>query len=120
MKTRIAVLAVLLTTTLMTSTAMAQFNGPSAAGSTHTVAQLHHNKNVVLGRYVTITGHIVEHLRGDYYTFRDQTGDFRVEIENSVWQNRQINPNDRVRLVGEVNSGGFGRYLWVKSLEIIQ
>lgn len=119
MKTKIAALAIFCTTALMASTAMAQFNGPSVAGSAHTVAQLH-NKNVVLGRYVTVTGHIVEHLRGEYYTFRDQTGDFRVEIENSVWQNRQINPNDKVRLVGEVDSGAFGRYLWVKTLEVIK
>lgn len=56
-----------------------------------------------LGNYVTLTGNVVSHLRGDYCTFRDATGEIRVEIEPRIWQ---------------VDRGIAGRYLWVKSLEI--
>jgi uncharacterized protein (TIGR00156 family) len=96
--------------------AMAQFTGPSATGQPTTVEQVNQAR---LGTYVTVTGHLVAHLRGSYFTFRDATGDIRVEIENSVWENRQIGPDTKVRLLGEVDQGVAGRYLWVKSLQVV-
>jgi uncharacterized protein (TIGR00156 family) len=97
--------------------AMAQFTGPSATGQQATVKLVHQAR---LGTYVTVTGHLVAHLRGNYFTFRDATGDIRVEIENSVWENRQIGPDIKVRLLAEVDQGFAGRYLWVKSLQIVK
>jgi len=97
--------------------AMAQFTGPSATGQQTTVKQVNQAR---LGTYVTVTGHLVAHLRGSYFTFRDATGDIRVEIENSVWENRQIGPDTKVRLLGEVDQGVAGRYLWVKSLQVVK
>jgi len=72
-----------------------------------------------LGSYVIVTGNIVAHQREDYFTFRDRTGEIRVEIGSSVWQNRKIDPETRVRLLGEIDSGPAGRYLWVKSLTVV-
>ncbi|MNF15346.1 hypothetical protein D3C80_2179180 [compost metagenome] len=69
---------------------------------------------------MTVTGHIVSHQRENYFTFRDDTGTIRVEIENSVWRNRQIAPETRVRLLGEVDRGIAGRYLWIKSLDVVE
>ena len=43
-----------------------------------------------------------------------------MEIEDSVWKNRPVGPNDRVRLVAEVDQGSRGRYLWVKSLTLVE
>jgi len=102
---------------LLASTATAQFTGPGAAGQTRSVAQV---DAVRLGSYVTVTGHVVAHQRQNYFTFRDGTGEIRVEIDNSVWQNRQIGPETKVRLLAEVDQGIAGRYLWVKSLEIVK
>jgi len=102
---------------LLASTAAAQFTGPGATGSATSVAQVSAAR---LGSYVTVTGHIVAHQREDYYTFRDQTGEIRVEIERSVWQNRQIGPETKVRLRAEVDRGYTGRYLWVESLEVVK
>jgi len=96
---------------------MAQFTGPSATGQQTTVEQVNQAR---LGTYVTVTGHLVAHLRGSYFTFRDATGDIRVEIENSVWENRQIGPDTKVRLLAEVDQGVAGRYLWVKSLQVVK
>jgi len=110
-----AVVFVLLS--LLASTAAAQFTGPGATGSATSVAQV---GAVRLGSYVTVTGNIVAHQREDYYTFRDESGEIRVEIEKSVWQNRQVGPETKVRLRAEVDWGIAGRYLWVESLEVVK
>jgi uncharacterized protein (TIGR00156 family) len=101
---------------LLTLSAWAQFTGPGATGRETTVAQVAEAR---LGSYVTVVGHIVAHQREEYFTFRDGTGEMRVEIESSVWQNRKIGPETKVRLLGEIDSGVAGRYLWVKSLQVV-
>lgn len=101
---------------LLTSTATAQFTGPGASGRTSTVAQIEGSR---LGSYVSVTGHVVAHQREDYYTFRDETGEIRVEIGSSVWQGRKVGPETKVRLLAEIDRGAAGRYLWVKTLEVI-
>ena len=102
---------------VIASTAAAQFTGPGASGRAATVAQVEQAR---LGSYVTLTGHIVNHQRSSYYTFRDSTGDIRVEIESDVWNNRQVGPDTKVRVLGEVDRGRSGRYIEVKSLEIVK
>lgn len=102
---------------LATTGAMAQFTGPSAPGRAGTVEQV---RSVRIGSYVTVTGYIVAHQRKDYFTFRDKTGEIRVEIEPSVWQGRPVSPDTAVRLLGEVDTGPAGRYLWVKSLDLVK
>ncbi len=98
------------------STSFAQFTGPSAAGRVSTVEEA---RKAPVDTYVTVTGNIVARLREDYYTFRDQTGEVRVEIEPSVWRNRKVGPDDKVRLVAEVDRNAAGIiYLWVESLEM--
>ena len=102
---------------LMSSTSFAEFTGPSAAGRISTVEEA---RNAPVDTYVTVTGNIVAHLREEYYTFRDQTGEVRVEIETPVWRNRKIGPDTKVRLVAEVDRDAAGTiYLWVDSLEIL-
>lgn len=96
--------------------AAAQFTGPGVASPTSTVAAL---KSARLGSYVTVAGNIVAHQRGNYFTFKDATGEIRVEIDKAVFNNRPVAPETKVRLVGEVEQGTAGRYLWVKLLEIV-
>lgn len=115
MKALVATFALALV--MMATPSSAQFSGPSAQGRASTVAEA---QNVRLGSYVTLTGNIVSHLRGDYFTFRDNTGEMRVEIERNVWRGRDVSPTTRVRLLGEVDRGPAGRYLWVKTLDIVR
>lgn len=96
--------------------AHAQFTGPGVAAPVTTVAQLSQARP---GRYFSVEGRIVAHQRQNYYTFRDGSGEIRVEIEPALWQNRKISPDDKVRLVGELDQGAAGRYLWIKSLELL-
>lgn len=106
----------LLLSGLLVTAAGAQFTGPSVAGNTSTVAQA---ASARLGTYVTVTGHIIDHQRQDYFTFRDGTGEIRVEIGSEVWRNRPVAPETKVQLLAEVDQSATGRYLWVKSLDII-
>lgn len=102
---------------LLSSMSFAQFTGPSSAGQISTVTEA---RNAPVDTYVTVTGNIVAHLRENYYTFRDQTGDVRVEIEPGVWRNRKIGPDIKVRLVAEVDRNAAGTiYLWVESLQTL-
>jgi uncharacterized protein (TIGR00156 family) len=94
----------------------AQFTGPSVAGADMTVAQAVAAR---AGTYVTLVGNIVAHQREDYFTFRDASGDIRVEIDDEVFQNRPVAPETNVRLMGEVDTGRSGPYVWVKSLEVL-
>jgi len=97
--------------------ANAQFRGPTAQGTASTVAA---TENARLGTYVTLTGNILSHLRSDYFTFSDGTGEMRVEIEPNVWRNREVTPTTKVRILGEVDNSFTGRYLWVKTLDIVE
>jgi uncharacterized protein (TIGR00156 family) len=98
--------------------AMAQFTGPSAVTSSRhsTVAAVSRARP---GSYVTLKGTVVSHQRSNYFLFRDATGDIRVEIDSSVFAGRAVTPETRVRLVGEVDVGLAGRYVWVQSLDIL-
>lgn len=104
---------------LMTATAAsAQFAGPTSnpAARASTVAQV---PNARAGSYVTLTGNIVAHQRDDYYTFRDATGEIRVEIEPEEFGGRKVTPETKVRITGEIERGFAGRYIEVDTLEIL-
>ncbi|HMQ93901.1 MAG TPA: NirD/YgiW/YdeI family stress tolerance protein [Amaricoccus sp.] len=95
--------------------AAAQFTGPSVQGTPSTVAEV---QNARVGSYVTLEGNVVAHLREDYYRFADATGEIRVEIPARTFAGQQVEPATRVRIMGEIDRGFGGRYIWVKSLTL--
>ena len=98
--------------------ATAQFSGPVIDRSELTVEQAAEAR---IGTYASLTGNIINKLREEYYTFRDDTGEIRVEIAHNVWKNQQVDPESEVRIFVEVDSNMFGRrYLWVESLEVLE
>lgn len=101
---------------LVTLNVKAQFTGPSTTGNQIAVSQIADTR---IGSYIIVTGNITSHLREEYYSFQDETGEIRIEIEDSVWKNREIGADAKVRLLAEVDTGLSGRYLWVKSLELV-
>ena len=101
---------------LVGAPAQAQFTGPSVTGRDTTAAGVAHAR---AGSYVTLTGHIVTHLRDEYYTFRDASGEVRVEIDDDLWRGRKVGPETRVRVMGEVERSIKGRYVDVKTLDIL-
>ena len=97
--------------------AAAQFRGPEATGATATVAQANSARP---GTYLTLTGNVVSHLREDYFLFSDATGEIRVEIDNRVFRNQPVSPEDTVRIHGEIDRNSRGLYMWVKTLDIVR
>ncbi len=101
----------------LAAAAQAQFTGPSREGDRMTVATI---QDVSFGTYVTVEGNIVAHLRSDYFTFRDASGEIMVEIPSERFGGQQVGPETRVRLMGEVDRRAAGqRYIWVKSLTLM-
>ena len=107
-----------LTLFLFPSTAIAQFTGPDIDREELTVEE---TRQVRVGTYAVVTGQIINRLREDYYTFRDATGEIRVEIAPNLWKNRRVSPQTIVRLFVEANANTVGRrYLWVESIEVVE
>ncbi|PKH23514.1 TIGR00156 family protein [Enterobacterales bacterium CwR94] len=74
------------------------FQGP--AGSKATVAQAKEMKD---DSWVTLQGNIVQRVGDEDYTFKDQTGEIRVEIDHKRWNGQTISPNDKVEITGELD-----------------
>ena len=98
--------------------ASAQFTGPSVAGKEATATEA---RRAPPGSYVRLEGAIVAHLRDDYYRFRDDSGEIRVEIGAEVWGDREVGPADTVRLLGELDrTHAAVPFVWVKTLEVVR
>lgn len=103
-------LASILGVAFMTSSAvMAQtpqrggFKGPSAVGmaTVADVAAMPDDQHVIL------EGYIEQHLRGDKYLFKDNTGKITVEIDEDDWRGLTVEPTTKVQINGEVDKGLF-------------
>ena len=111
-------LTILLLIVMLPLFAQAQYTGPVMDHSRMTVEEVLEAR---VGTYALVTGRIVNKLGENYYTFRDDTGEIRVEIEPNIWQNREVGPQTTVRLHVEIDSSIMGRrYLWVESLELVE
>lgn len=75
------------------------FAGPSAV-QLATVAQV---KEMADDTHVKVQGYIVKALGDESYEFRDDSGTLVVEIDDDEWQGIQVEPSDRVELLGEVD-----------------
>ncbi len=88
---------------IISMTVNAQFVHHGSA--TYTVQQVKDNavRYGLIDKTVRLQGYIVEHIREDYYLFKDDTGTIRVEIYGSSMPSIPFTPNDRVVLTGEVD-----------------
>lgn len=98
----------------VSSTAFAGFQGSTAqAASVTTVAQA---KKAQDDTPVVLSGYIVKKVGDEKYTFKDRTGQIRVEIDDELWHNFTATPKTKVRIVGEVDKDRNGTEIDVKSL----
>ena len=67
---------------------------------------------------ISLQGFITGHLRGEYYLFRDDSGEISIEIESNMLDRKQIGPNTGVRIHGEVEHESGFVYIEVYRLEI--
>lgn len=101
----------------------AQFTGPSAVNSQMTAAEVLQNARRLHLRdtQVQLRGFVVEHIREDYYWFRDDSGRIRIEIYPEVMPSQPFDDTTEIVLIGEVDFNLlFGTYIWVKRLEIAE
>lgn len=77
------------------------FEGPGAAQNpAATVAEaltLNDDAGVVL------TGKIINSLGDEKYTFKDETGEIIIEIDDEDWNGVKVTPEDTLVIIGEVD-----------------
>ena len=100
----LTLLAVIASVSVAKSQAMGGFEGPSANQNATTVAEA-----LKLGdeANVTLTGHIVNSLGDEKYTFKDATGEVIVEIDDEDWRGVKVTPENTVTINGEVDKEMF-------------
>ncbi len=54
---------------------------------------------------VRLTGNIEAKTGDEKYRFRDATGTVTLEIDDDLWKNMTVGPNERVEIQGEVDKG---------------
>ena len=79
-------------------TTMGGYTGPGPSISTVEQARKMRDDT-----HVTLRGRIVQHLGGEHYLFKDETGTINVDIDHKRWQGQTVGPDDIVELYGEVD-----------------
>jgi len=110
---------VLISLLFISTAASAQF--VSSESKIHSVQYVKDNsmRYSFTDRTVRLQGYIVEHIREDYYLFRDDTGDMRVEIYPSRMPSTPFTKDTRVTLTGEVDLFFLRPEIYVSSISLI-
>jgi uncharacterized protein (TIGR00156 family) len=112
--------AFLIVSIVLGVTAYVQAQGFVGSSAHTTVAEAHRMRS---DTQVVLTGHIVRHIRSEYYLFRDDTGEIRVEISRRAWAGLSVTENDLVEIRGEVERDWyrfFRRSIEVRSVRIVR
>jgi uncharacterized protein (TIGR00156 family) len=88
------------------SSSSSSYNLSGAASGLVTVSQL---PNLAHYSPVTMQGYIVSRVRGNYYTFRDSTGEVTVELEGSARRGFSLEPSRLVEISGKMERKRDGR-----------
>lgn len=93
--------ATLVAVLALSTSAFAGFqSGNSHAQNANTVAQA---KKAYDDAYVSLNGYIVQKVGDEKYTFKDSTGQIRVEIDDDLWGGLTATPKTRVTIYGQVD-----------------
>lgn len=99
-------------------TKKAGFEGP-VSSKINTVEQA--TSHGVDKEYLAIEGHIINRVSKDKYTFKDNTGEVVLEIDEKYMPMEKITPSDKVRIFGKISKKILQSKIKidVKKLEII-
>ncbi|MGN7438605.1 MAG: YgiW/YdeI family stress tolerance OB fold protein [Alcanivorax sp.] len=102
MKKKILTLAALTASVTIASApeASAQYKGPTANSITTVSEVLANGKD---DQYVRLIGTITKQVSEEKYTFADETGEIRVEIDNEVFKT-PVDENTKVEIRGEIEN----------------
>ena len=88
------------------TTAQAQFTGET---NVHTISEI---KKMSDDTKVIAEGYITRRVGDEEYTFTDDTGEIRIEIDDDLWQGREVDSETPIRIYGELDKK------WFRSSEI--
>jgi len=70
---------------------------------------------------VVLVGNIINSLGNEKYTFRDETGEVVIEIDDDDWRGVTVTPNDTLEIVGEIDKEFIGQTkIEVKSFKVVR
>lgn len=104
---------------IISVTSFAGFVGPGEVSSAITDVESINNA----GRddaNVTLEGYIIRQISEEYYIFKDDTGDIRVEIYHAGFRGQTVSPETRIRIFGTLDKGFTRVSVDVDYLEIIE
>jgi uncharacterized protein (TIGR00156 family) len=114
-------LMLLLMLTLFTLNTQAQYTGPSTSANWQmSVSEVLENARLLQlrGTDVQLRGYVVQHIREDYFLFRDASGEMLIEIYGDVMPTWEFNDKTEILLTGEVDFDLLrGTYLWVERIQ---
>ena len=96
--------------------ANAQFKGPGVNNVASTVAQA---KDANDNDHVVLEGFVINKIRDNKYTFRDNTGEITVEIDHDVFRGKEVKPETKVQIKGEVDKDWNKVSIDVDTIEIL-
>ena len=97
---------------LVSGTAFAEFNGPSAyptnqgfqgGNATYSVSSIKDVMNMYDDQIAVIQGNITKRLSDDKYLFKDKSGEMVVEIDYKYWAGIQVDEKNVLELTGKVD-----------------
>jgi uncharacterized protein (TIGR00156 family) len=106
---------------IFTQESQAQYTGPTTSlDRQRTVANVLQNARMLQlrGAKVQLRGYVAEHIREDYYLFKDSSGEIWIEIYRDVMPTWQFDDTTEILLTGEVDFDFFrGTYIWVERIQ---
>jgi uncharacterized protein (TIGR00156 family) len=94
----------------------AQFKGPGVSNIVSSVAQA---KDANDNEHVVIDGFVINKIRDNKYTFRDSTGEITVEIDHDVFRGREVTPETKLQIKGEIDKDWNKTSIDVDAFEIM-
>ena len=104
-KTFLTIFAVLLSASPAVAQTMGGFEGPSAVQNVKSTV----SETLKLSdeTKVSLTGRIVSSLGDEKYTFKDETGEIIIEIDDDDWHGVKVTPENIITINGEVDKEMF-------------
>lgn len=115
----------MLTFFLMAGTALAQspggYAGPAKVQGGYTgpgpaIVTVKQAESMRDGARISLEGHIIQHLGGEKYMFRDKTGTIQLEIDHDNWNGQTVGPDDLVEIHGKLDKDWNSVELEVKTI----
>ncbi|OOR98467.1 hypothetical protein B0187_08460 [Haemophilus paracuniculus] len=78
-------------------------NGKSVASQSATISKVAQAKKARDNARFVISGNIINQLGDDEFTFKDETGTIRIDVDDRAWRGLNVSPKDRIRISGKVD-----------------